>query len=524
MLLAAVVALGARTATRSTTAGILAAGALVALLPLALAGHAEGDPNHGIAVDSLGVHLVAVTVWVGGLGGLALLRRRLDADLVVVVRRYSTLAGWCFLLVAVTGVVNAVVNLDGWGTLGTGYGVLLLGKVVALTVLGWAGWAQRRQLAARMAAAAAAGRLFGRLVSAELLVMAVAIGLGVALARTEPAAVPVGTPDQQATEVLLGRPMPGPLTTLGWVTQWRLDLLWLLVSLLAAGWYLRAVLRLRRRGDSWGTGRLVSWLAGCATLIWATNAAPGVYGNVLFSMHMVQHMTIAMAVPLLLALGAPVTLAVRTLPVRHDGSRGPREWLLLMVHSRLLRLLSHPIVAAVLFVGSLIVFYYSPLFDLALSTHTGHVLMTAHFLLTGYVFVWVICGPDPGPARLPYPLRLVLLMVTFVFHTFFGVTMMGNSEVLARGWFAALPRSWGSSLQADQFLGGALAWGLGDIPVAVLFGALALAWLRSEDREARRYDRKAERDGDAELAAYNAYLSRLGAGRTPVTTTGTDRD
>ncbi|MGI8532613.1 MAG: cytochrome c oxidase assembly protein, partial [Geodermatophilaceae bacterium] len=492
-------------------------------LPLALAGHAEGARNHGIAVDSLGVHLVAVTVWVGGLGGLALLHRRLDADLVVSVRRYSTLAGWCFLLVAVTGVVNAAVNLDGWGTLGTGYGVLLLGKVVALTVLGWAGRAQRRQLAARMAATAAAGRLFGRLVSAELLVMAVAIGLGVALARTGPATVPVGTPDQQAAEALLGRPMPGPLTPLGWVTQWRLDLLWLLVSLLAAGWYLRAVLRLRRRGDSWGTGRLVSWLAGCATLIWATNAAPGVYANVLFSMHMVQHMTIAMAVPLLLALGAPVTLAVRTLPVRRDGSRGPREWLLLVVHSRLLRLLSQPIVAAVLFVGSLIVFYYSPLFDLALSTHTGHVLMTAHFLLTGYVFVWVICGPDPGPARLPYPLRLVLLMVTFVFHTFFGVTMMGNSQVLARDWFAALPRSWGSSLQTDQFLGGALAWGLGDIPVAVLFGALALAWLRSEDREARRYDRKAERDGGAELAAYNAYLSRLGTGRTPVTTTGTDR-
>lgn len=281
------------------------------------------------------------------------------------------------------------------------------------------------------------------------------------------------------------------------------------LAVLAVGWYVASVLRLRRRGDRWPLGRAVAWLVGWAMLVWATSAGPGVYGSVLFSMHMVEHMTIAMAVPAFLVLGAPISLATRILPARRDGTRGTREWLLLAVHSRILRFFGHPVVAAVVFIGSLIVFYYSPLFELALRTHTGHVLMTAHFLITGYLFAWVIAGVDPGPPRPPYPFRLILLIATMGFHAFFGVTMMGSTVIRGEDWFAALDRDWGITLAQDQYRGGALAWALGDYPVAILTLAMAWQWMKSDERESRRYYRQADRDGDAALAAYNAHLRQL---------------
>jgi putative copper resistance protein D len=244
-------------------------------------------------------------------------------------------------------------------------------------------------------------------------------------------------------------------------------------------------------------------------LVYATSGAPGIYGRVLFSAHMLGHMTTSMVAPPLLVLGAPVTLALRALHRRTDGSRGAREWLLEVVHSRLLHLLGNPLVAAGLFAGSLVTFYYSPLFALSLRTHTGHVLMQLHFLLVGYLFASVLIGVDPGPSKPPYPLRLVLLFATMAFHAFFGMSLVSGSSLLAPEVLTALGRTWGRSPLADQQLGGAAAWGLGEFPTVLLGLGVAIAWARSDDRESRRTDRQADRDGDAELAAYNAHLARL---------------
>ena len=174
--------------------------------------------------------------------------------------------------------------------------------------------------------------------------------------------------------------------------------------------------------------------------------------------------------------------------------------------------LSHPVVAAGLFAVSLATFYYSPLFELSLRTHTGHVLMTAHFLLTGYLFASVLIGVDPGPARPAYPLRLVVLFVTMAFHAFFGVALTQGTSLLAPDVLTQLGRTWGRSPLADQVYGGAVAWGLGELPTLLLGMAVALAWVRSDDRESRRSDRAADRDGDAELAEYNARLAAMADG------------
>jgi cytochrome c oxidase assembly factor CtaG len=271
--------------------------------------------------------------------------------------------------------------------------------------------------------------------------------------------------------------------------------------------------RLRRRGDHWPYGRTIAWTVGCAALIWATSGSPGAYGDVLFSMHIVQHMTIATAVPTFLVLGAPVTLALRALRRRGDASRGPREWLLVLVHSWPLRLLSHPVVAGGMFVVGMMVFYYSALFEQSLRSHTVHLLMTAHFLLAGYLFANVICGIDPGPRRPIYPFRLVLILVAFAFHALFAVALMNATELLAGDWFGGLGRPWGRSVADDQYLGASLGWALGEYPLAILAGAVIWAWVRDDHREARRLDRQADRDDDEALGRYNDYLKSL-AGRS----------
>ena len=127
--LALVVAIGASVARRRGAMVALAALSVLAVLPLALAGHAAGSASHDTAVNSLAVHLVAAVLWVGGLLGLVVLRPVLGKGLAVSVARYSTLAGWCFVLVALSGVQNAWIRLGSLSALGSPYGVLVIGKV-----------------------------------------------------------------------------------------------------------------------------------------------------------------------------------------------------------------------------------------------------------------------------------------------------------------------------------------------------------------------------------------------------------
>jgi putative copper resistance protein D len=509
-----VVTIGAAVVRRRSGMVVLAALSILAILPLSLAGHAADAANHDLAVNSLAVHLVSAVVWVGGLLALAMLRPLLGRALGISVQRYSVLAGWCFVAVAVSGAVNAWIRVGSIGNLASGYGALVILKVVALLALGLAGWQQRQRVVNRISADPLAGRLFGRLALIELVVMGAAFALGAALSRSAPPGMAVGMVMPVAgpgpAYALTGYPAPaGPLTLSGWFTIWRIDWLWLGVAVIAVSLYLVGVRRLRARGDSWPAARTIGWVLGWAIFVWATCGAPGVYGRVLFSMHMVMHMTVSMAAPILMVLAAPVTLALRTLTPRRDNTLGPRELLLALVHSRFLAVIGNPVVVAVIFFGSLIVFYFSPLFELALRTHTGHVLMTTHFLLAGYLFAWVLVGIDPGPKRWPPVLLLVILFGTISFHAFFGVALTTGTTLLAPTFYQGLHLPWAVDLLADQRTGGAVAWGIGELPTLILALLVTLAWVRSDSAESTRLDRQADRDDDAELKAYNAHLSSL---------------
>ena len=141
--------------------------------------------------------------------------------------------------------------------------------------------------------------------------------------------------------------------------------------------------------------------------------------------------------------------------------------------------------------------------------------MTAHFLLTGYLFVWSLVGIDPGPARPAYPFRLLLLLVMLAFHAFFGISLMSSASLLAPDWWHALGQTDDAALIADQQTGGAIAWAAGDLPSLLLGLALLIGWFRSDARETRQSDRRSNRDGDADLRRYNEQLAAMSRREPP---------
>lgn len=490
---------------------------LLAFAILASMGHASGGANHTQAVSGMFLHLGGAAVWIGALVTIAVLylvRSIPSAHLATIVARYSAIAAWCFVLVAISGAVNAIIRVGGMAGLNSEYGVLVLAKIAIFVILGGFGFAHRKAVVSKLQLTprGTTGLLpnaFWRLAIAEILLMGAVSGIAVALGGTNPPESDATPANPSAAYIVTGRELP-PEPDFGlWFTQWNIDVLFAFLTLAGLVVYWRWALRLRERGDKWNWLHTISWTIAMLMMFWVTSGGPAVYGKVLFSSHMLMHMMLAMVIPIFLALAAPVTLMMRAVPTRKDASRGGREWLLGIIHSKYGQFFSHPVVAAVNFAGSMIVFYYTPAFEFAMSTHAGHMLMTVHFTMAGYFFTNALIGMDPGPSRPPFAQRLILLLATMAFHAFFGVTMMASETLLAADWFGLMGRPWGESAIEDQQRGGAIAWGIGEIPTISLAMIVAVMWARSDERAARRRDRQVEAYGDEELEEYNRRLAAL---------------
>ncbi|MFE3264916.1 cytochrome c oxidase assembly protein [Streptomyces sp. NPDC059215] len=308
-----------------------------------------------------------------------------------------------------------------------------------------------------------------------------------------------------------GMTMDLPPFTLGRGLDWSADPFFLAACLLGLGLYGWGVVRLVRRGDAWSPGRTVSFVVGVLTVLLMMCTRLNDYGMVMFSVHMVQHMVISMLSPILILLGAPVTLALRALPVAaRRGTKGPRELLLMFLHSRYLRIITHPAFTIPLFIASLYALYFSPLFDFLMGSKTGHTVMMCHFLAVGLVFFWPIMGVDPGPHRPGYLMRMLELFAGMPFHAFFGIALMMASTPMVET-YKNPPASLAIDALSDQNAAGGIAWAFSEIPSVLVLLALLFQWYGSEQRQARRTDRAADRDGDKELEAYNAYLASLNA-------------
>ncbi|MDT0451143.1 cytochrome c oxidase assembly protein [Streptomyces hesseae] len=304
--------------------------------------------------------------------------------------------------------------------------------------------------------------------------------------------------------------MDMPPFTLGRGLQFSGEPFFMIGCLLGLGLYGWGVVRLRRRGDAWPWGRVVAFTLGVLSVALVMCTKLNDYGMVMFSVHMVQHMVISMLSPILLLLGAPVTLTLRALPAAGRGRKGPREWLVALLHSRYMRIITHPAFTIPMFIASLYALYFTPLFDFLMETRTGHIAMMVHFLAVGLVFFWPIMGVDPGPHRPGYVMRMLELFAGMPFHAFFGIALMMASEPMI-GTYMHPPASLGIDALDDQKAGGGIAWAFSEIPSVLVLLALVYQWYRSEQRQAKRSDRAEERSGDKELQAYNAYLASLHA-------------
>ncbi len=524
-------------------AGWLTAMLALSVVALGFLGHAGNSTDHLNAVNAMIAHLLGVLTWLGPLLVFLAEAHRTDtATLKTWLERYSPWAFFAILALAYSGIINAAIRLESPAQfVTTRYGWLVLLKAVLTVAIAAFGYAQRRRVLDPLAelhtarirgngSQAAVGhtrthahrtaltgdlertsrQAFARLARLEALTAAIIIGTSSALGRSQPP-VPQYVPlESYRVLSLVGyEPPRGEYTLLSLITVWQMDWMFTGVAALFAVLYLMGLHRLRARGDRWSLSRTLFWLAGCLALFWAMSGGAAAFGRVRFDAHMTQHMALMVIVPPLLVLGAPVTMLSRAATPRTDGSRGMREWVLAILHTRYAAVVSSPPIAGFLFAGSLVLFYFTPLFTWAMFEHVGHLFMTVHFLLAGYLFAWVIIGIDPAQKPISPVLKLVTLLVTLTFHAFFGIAVVSATWLIGGEWYTLLDLFPRAELERQQFAGGSIMWGISEVPTAFYALIAGIQWSRSEERAARNYDRKAERDGGADLENYNAYLRSL---------------
>ncbi|MGQ4596451.1 cytochrome c oxidase assembly protein [Nocardia sp. R6R-6] len=506
-IFALIVAIGCRLALRWGWTPVLFGASIITMLPLALTGHSSAGGSHDVATNSLILHLVASAVWIGGLFAVLAHAVRGAAHTDLAARRFSLTATVAFTVIAISGVLNSWVRVPLDELLTSTYGRLVLAKAAALVLLGVLGFFQRRAALPALAADAGDRAALVRYAGIEVLIFAATVGLAVGLGRTPPPP-PQSVPTP--AEVELGYNLAGPPTIARLLFDWRFDLIFGTLSIVLAVLYLLGVRRLRARGDTWPFGRTLAWLCGCVVLLIATSSGVGRYSPAMFSVHMGAHMALSMLAPILFALGGAVTLALRALkPAGRGGAPGPREWLLAVVHNPVSRFLTHPLVASAIFVGGFYALYLGGIFDTYADSHAAHLLMNVHFLLSGYLFYWVVIGIDPKPRQVEPLTKLAMVFGSLPFHAFFGIALMSMTTVLGDWFYRGLGLGWNADLLGDQRTGGSLAWATGEVPLVVVMLALLIQWSRSDHRLAQRTDRAAERDHDAALAAHNAMFAEL---------------
>lgn len=267
------------------------------------------------------------------------------------------------------------------------------------------------------------------------------------------------------------------------LTDWSLDIAFPVVIAGAAA-YVAGLRRLRARGRAWPTARTVAFLSGLAVILIATESGLAEYDRVLFSLHVVQHLLLGMVAPLLIVLGAPVTLALQA------GSRPTRQKILRVLHSAPARVLTHPLTVWLLFGSSLVVLYFTPLYELSLRNDWVHAAVHTHFVVVGSLFLAHVVGLDPIPGALGYGARLLYVAVLLPFHTFIGVALLTTNTVIAADWYDRVQRSWGASPLSDQRTGAGLLWVSGELFGVLAIGLAVRQWMAAEERAAARHDRR----------------------------------
>ena len=476
--------------------------ALVAITAPVFQSHGSTSGYHGLAIGALVVHVIALSFWVGGLFGLTQLSK---ANKLIALPRFSEIALWSAIAVVLTGAATAWTRLDSIQAWQSKYGAVTLLKIfLAITLIGFGALHRRWIIKSDYPS------VF-RLVTAEIVIMISTIFVGSWLSTINP-------PEREIISspglLVTGIEMPEPPTFSRVLLAYDADGLMLGLLIFAVAIYIKGVIILSRRGDKWPVGRTIAFALGISAIDFATSGGLGVYSRFAFSNHMLSHMVLGMIAPIGIVLGAPITLALRTLPIgRNEQERGIRGSFIVLLHSKLSKIYTHPVVALAIFNGSLFALYFTPLFGNLMQGHSGHFFMSIHFLLSGILFFQVLIGVDPMPRKVPHIVKVIIIFAAMSIHAFFSISVMSASTLLDNGYFALLERPWATDLLADQRAGGAIGWAMGEIPILLALLATFIQWTRQDKKEAARIDRAADRAAAMgekdDLALYNQYLAEL---------------
>lgn len=480
---------------------------LAAIIAPVFESHSASSGSHALAIGSLVVHVVAISLWVGGLVAITFLK---SDDRAIALPRFSALALWAAIAVSASGTANAWARLNFQSAWSSDYARLVFLKILLTAALIFFGYLNRRQLKGSLKLN---GKQLGRLLSVEVLIMTITTFVGSKLSTMQPPARAVSTQFDPGLAVA-GIATPPPPNLWRLISLYDPDALMIGVLVTAVALYIRGVIILTRRGDKWPVGRTVAFALGISAIDYATSGGLGVYAKFSFEYHMIAHMLLGMVAPIGIVLGAPITLALRTLPQgRTSEERGVRGTLIALLHSKPAAVFTNPVSALALFDGSLFVLYMTPLFGNLMQSHLGHLVMSVHFLLAGILFFHVIIGIDPNPRKVPHIVRIVILFAAMSIHAFFAVALLSTTTMLDQGYFASLQTPWNLDLLADQRAAGSVAWAMGEIPILLALVATFIQWMRDDSRETKRIDRNEARMAAMgepdELAKYNAYLSSL---------------
>ena len=475
---------------------------LVAITAPVFQSHGSTSGYHGLAIGALVVHVIALSFWVGGLFGLTQLSK---ANKLIALPRFSEIALWSAIAVVLTGAATAWTRLDSIQAWQSKYGAVTLLKIfLAITLIGFGALHRRWIIKSDYPS------VF-RLVTAEIVIMISTIFVGSWLSTINP-------PEREIISspglLVTGIEMPEPPTFSRVLLAYDADGLMLGLLIFAVAIYIKGVIILSRRGDKWPVGRTIAFALGISAIDFATSGGLGVYSRFAFSNHMLSHMVLGMIAPIGIVLGAPITLAFRTLPIgRNEQERGIRGSFIALLHSKLSKIYTHPVVALAIFNGSLFALYFTPLFGNLMQGHSGHFFMSIHFLLSGILFFQVLIGVDPMPRKVLHMVKVIIIFAAMSIHAFFSISVMSASTLLDNGYFALLERPWATDLLADQRAGGAIGWAMGEIPILLALLATFIQWTRQDKKEAARIDRAADRAAAMgekdDLALYNQYLAEL---------------
>jgi putative copper resistance protein D len=506
-LIALFVAITSRALNSTGYTAVLLLVSLIAIAAPVFQSHSASSGSHALAIGSLFIHVIALSFWVGGVIAIALLN---DDDRKISLPRFSHIALWSAIAVVISGVINASARLNFAAAWSTSYAFVVILKVVITFVLLFFGYKHRNFLAAKPTVN---WQAMTRLISFEAAIMIFVTALGSWLSSNQPPARGGDEPFNAALAVT-GIKMPEAPTFSRILFAYDSDVLMIGLLILAVALYIKGVVVLTRRGDKWPVGRTISFALGISAIDFATSGGLGVYAHFAFSWHMVAHMVLGMIAPIGIVLGAPITLALRTLPQSRDGQeRGIRGLLISALHSKYAKLITNPVVALAIFDGSLFALYFTSLFSGMMQSHQGHLFMNIHFILAGILFFHVIVGVDPNPRKVPHLVRIVILFAAMSIHAFFSVALMSTSTLIDGGYFGSLQRPWSLDLLADQHAGGAVGWAMGEIPILIALIATFIQWMRDDSHEAKRIDRNTARMAALgqpdELAQYNLYLNNL---------------